>query len=224
MTRSERRLAGAIVAAWMLLSFCTSALRIGGRVAAHQQIYVAGALFLEVEWLLQAGGAALFAVYMMRHRAQRFRFAMSAAVATIIFLAVEMIDFGAWYVLRPYLPSRSMTPLYMLNGMLAIDVTHFFILILGTAAAVLMIDAYHHGLDAEREASQLEARLSEVRLKNLRHQVQPAQIRKTLAEIEAMLPHDAARAESELLNLSDSLRVALLHATPERHVPEVVRT
>ena len=210
MTAFERRLAGGVIASWMSLSILTSAIRIGMRIWQHRPVYALGATFFEFEWLLEGIAAATFAIYVWRRRDSQHRFIKSAGVAMLLYLGKEAFDFGSWLLVREHLPSASQSAKWVLNSMLTIDITHFFIAILGAVPVVLMIDAYEKGIASERDAAQLEATLAEARLRNVRNEVQPELIRQTLAEIEALLPHDAARAEEHLLNLSDTLRAALL--------------
>jgi hypothetical protein len=213
VTKFERRLAGGVIAAWMLLSICTSAIRIGMRIAAHKFISPAGATFYEWEWLLEGAAAAMFAIYVWRRRGTRFRLARIAGVGMILYLGMEVVNFGSWLLLRRFLPSAPQPAVEVLNSMLTVDIQHFFIIILGVATVVLMIDAWEKGIAAERDAAELEATLAEARLRNVRNEVQPALIRESLAEIEALLPLATSRAEAELLNLSDTLRAALLRST-----------
>jgi hypothetical protein len=213
VTKFERRLAGGVIAAWMFLSICTSTIRIGMRMAAHKFISPAGATFYEWEWLLEGTAAAMFAIYVWRQRGSRYRLVRIAGVGMILYLGMEVVNFGSWLLLRRFLPSAPQPAVEVLNSMLTVDIQHFFIIILGVATVVLMIDAWEKGIAAEQDAAQLEATLAEARLRNVRNEVQPALIRESLAEIEALLPLATSRAEAELLNLSDALRAALLRTT-----------
>jgi hypothetical protein len=213
MTRFERRLAAGIIGSWMLLSICTSVLRIGIRIASHRPVVVPAALLFEWEWLLQGTAAACLAIYVWRTRRGRFRILRYTTAAMNIFLVGETIDFLSFLAVRKYLPPPRSTPYQVAVSMFNVDLTHYFILFLGTIAITLMVDAYQSSVAAQREAADIEARLAEARVSNLRNQVKPALIREALASIESLLPDQPVRAETALLNLSDFLRLALLRTT-----------
>ncbi len=212
MTPVERRLATGVVASWMILSICTSALRIAWRISSHKPVYPFGALMIEQEWLVQGLAAAVLAVYTWRNRNQRFRFLWFIAVAFVLFLGSETVNVLLYIPAKRFLPSASLPLMPAVVNMFIVDVTHFFILALGAIAVPLMIHAYRDSLAAEREEASIEARLAETRVHNLRTQLRPALIRSSLQTIEAMLPADPEGAEAALLNLSDFLRLTLLRA------------
>lgn len=77
------------------------------------------------------------------------------------------------------------------------------------AAAIYIVDSYREARNRQLAAADLEARLAEAQLQNLRLQLQPHFLFNALNTISAMMHEDVNRADAMLAQLSDLLRHTL---------------
>jgi two-component system, LytTR family, sensor kinase len=77
------------------------------------------------------------------------------------------------------------------------------------AGAIYIVDSYREARNRQLAAADLEARLAEAQLQNLRLQLQPHFLFNALNTISAMMHEDVNRADAMLVQLSDLLRQTL---------------
>jgi hypothetical protein len=223
MTVFERRVFGGVLGSWMILSLLSTILRVSLRLSSGSPVYLSNMLYFFVPWFIEGVAGGLLAIFAWRRRNHPHRFVRFAGAAMGAFIVAKLVHFACWLALRPFIYGAS--PLSaapkVLNSILSVDLSNFFILAVGSISAVVMIGVHRDGLEVEKEAARLEAALAEARLRNVRNQVKPQLVHQSLARIEQSLPDEPQRAEAELLNLSDFLRIALLRASGSKLPPSM---
>ena len=208
MTLFERRLATGVIGVWLILGVCVSALRELPRLLHHQ--YLINLLAYECQWVLQAVAGAAFAVWLWRSSNKSQRIWRTLGVAAATFAASDLAQLISSSTLMGWWHRRPASWAMIIHQFVVIDVTHFFILALGVIAVVLMIERNLEDVRREREVAEIATAIADARARTVQMAVQPAEVRRALFDIEALLPDDPSAAENAVLNLSDVLREALL--------------
>lgn len=212
MTSFERKLAYGVISVWLGLSICTNTLRLAARVLAHVPVSLPDSIFLQWQWVIQAVAGAVLAMYAWRTRRSSYWLLRWLAASALIYVGNEIGQVLSLLIMRAARKTTLRPLKYMLQQILVIDITHFFILALGVVAVVMMIDWYFESVRRETEAAALTVTIADARARSLRLTLQPAEVRASLRRIEELLPHDPAAAELAILHVSDVLRAALLRA------------